>query len=70
MPQLTLTIPTDCPNCRAKACGHPCDCGYVEVLRTQNDQISFRVRCERPHRFCDKCGLCYEPVEVEEYDST
>lgn len=69
MPQPTLTIPTDCPGCKAKACGHVCNCGAVDYPPAENGKR--RRKCDRQHRYCCTCGLCYEPVDpADEFDST
>lgn len=63
----TLTIPTDCPGCKRQACGRPCDCGYLGRFGSLMYGYQ-RRKCDREHRYCDACGLCYEPVD--EFDST
>lgn len=63
MLQPTLLIPTDCPACKAKACGHVCKCGSTGAEKGP------RTKCPRQHRYCCTCGECYEVV-AEDLDST
>lgn len=64
MPQLTLTIPTDCPNCLHIACCRVCNCSVLTWPLSEGRRRSGL----QPHRYCDKCGVCHELMD--DFDST
>lgn len=65
--ELLLGVPVRCPGCGRDACGHVCDCGRINYP-PDPDSAGKTTRCDRPHRFCCTCGVCYLPAKETNHE--